>query len=190
MHLNVKLALWRYFIEASAAGVALYVYYAETVARILAYPFEAGEKARFDLQFKVFSLFLQPFFFSACLVHNLLKLAFFLFKRLAAVGYLLLGGLQVVITFLHLGVGFTYFLVAQFYFKRLELNFFAERVVFTVVLNVVKLGLVTFYACLGFVYLRFFLLDGILELLDVVLYFFNARGKSGNLVFEILHFKR
>ena len=42
MNFNIQLALWRNFVETSAAGIALYVYNAQSVARSLTYTFETG----------------------------------------------------------------------------------------------------------------------------------------------------
>ena len=189
MHLDVQLSLWRYFVEASAAGIALHVNDAEAVACVLAYALERSQESGLNLCFELCNLFLQFLFLGASLFHNLVQLAFLHLKVVLALLYGCLVLVQLVGLLLYACLSLANLLVAQLYLECLELDFLAQCVVFTVVLYVVELCLVSVNAGLCLVYFCFFLAYGFSELVYFMLNLFDAYGQALNLVLKVLNFQ-
>ena len=74
MHPDIELTLGRNLIEATTAGIALYIDHTKTVAGILTDTLERGKQTGFDLCLEVLHLLLQLLFLSTCLSHNLIQL--------------------------------------------------------------------------------------------------------------------
>ena len=190
MHLDVKLTLGRYLVEASSAGVTLYVYYAKSVAHALPYALEARQQARLYLGLVLLSLLLELLLLLARFLHNLVKLALLLLQSHLAVSNQFLSLLQVGISLLNLDERILDFLLAQLYLKRLELYFLGKGVILAVVLHLVELSLIPVHAGLGSKDVATLLRYGLLELGDFILNLLHAGVQADNLVFQVLHLKR
>ncbi len=190
MHLDVELALWRNLVEATAARIALHIDDAETVAGVLADTLETRKEARLNLGFEFFRLGLELFLFVACLLHYFVKLVLLLFESLLAVGNDLLVVLLVLSSLCHAGFCLFYLLVAEFYFQTLIFYLLGESVILAVVSHVVELLLVACHAGLRIGYFVLLCADGIVEVVNLCLYFLDTGLQSCNLVFKVLHFER
>ncbi len=147
VHLYFHLFLRGDTVEASAAGVALDIYDAETVARIFADALECREGAGVDHRLESLGLFAQALFvllglrydffeFGALLCQNM----FLIFQALFGSGDF--GGF----CFYHAGV-FVDVLFRKLDFESLEFDFLGEKVEFAVVSDVVDLRFVLVDFC-------------------------------------------
>ena len=139
MHLDIELALWWDFIEASSTSIALYIDDSQSVARISTDALETGKQTWFDFRFQISHLLFQLLFVFACLLHDFIEFAFLLFQSQMALFNQFFCSDHVVFLLLNANKCLIDFLVTEFYFQCLELYFLAQRIVFAVVLHLVEL---------------------------------------------------
>lgn len=141
VHLDIELTLGRNLVEATAASITLHIDNAQAVAGILADALETGKKTRLNLCFQIAGLHLQHFLFLTGFLHDFIKFGLLLAECLGAVfnEFFALG--EFLFLLLYLNECLTDFLVAELYFKILELYFLGQGVILTIVLHIVELPL-------------------------------------------------
>ncbi len=188
-HLYLGLFLRRNAVEASAAGAALDIDDAETVAGVLADAFESCQCARVDLGLEFFGLGAKEFFVLTGLADDLVELGLLLAENVLAVGEGFFGGGD----FCSLGVDQTGVLVevflAELDFERLILDLFAEQVEFAVVAHVVELFAVFGDLCLRFVDLLFLGSGFLFQIGDFAAVVLDSGVEAFDIVFEVAHFE-
>ena len=126
MHLDVELTLGWNLVEAATTGITLHVDDTQSVACVFADTLERREQTRLNLLFKHLGLLLEFLLFGTGFLHDFAEFA--LLDGQVALLFLDNGFVlyQLLVFLGNATLSLIDFLVAQFYFERLELNLLAR----------------------------------------------------------------